>query len=151
MGRTQIRRLEMSKELTLFDNFWSNFPSSVFESPELFKGLPDGFEKIMNGKCDFEEMDDRYEIELEVPGVKKNEIDVNLQNDILTVSWSRRRDEKKGLLKKKTIERSEGSFSRSFSVRGADSDRISAELKSGVLKLNLPKEDDFKPRRIQIN
>ncbi len=141
----------MSKELTLFNDFWSDFPSSILESRQFFNDLPEGFEKIVNGKCDFEDRDDRYEIELEVPGVKKKEIEISLQNDTLTVSWSRKRESKKGLLKKNILERSEGSFTRSFSVAGADADKITAELDSGVLKLHLPKKDDYKPRRVQIN
>ena len=48
---------------------------------KLFQDSPEDFIRIMNGKCDFEELDDKYHIELEVPGIKRNEIEITLNND----------------------------------------------------------------------
>lgn len=106
--------------------------------------------KILNGKCDFEETDDKYVIELEVPGVKKDEINLNLKNDILTISWYSKKESKSDKGKSK-YERREGSFTRSFDVEGSDTDKIEAELKSGILKVTLPKHESTKPKKIQIN
>ncbi len=141
----------MGKELALFKDFWSDVPSVFDYHKNLFRGFPDDFTKIMNGRCDYEELDDRYRIELEVPGIRKNEIDITVNNDLLKISWSRTRENRKGFMKKSKYERSEGSFSRNFQVTGADSNKISAELKDGVLRVEIPKQDDFKPRQIKIN
>ena len=141
----------MSGELKLFKNFWNDVPSVFDYNKKLFQDSPEDFIRIMNGKCDFEELDDKYHIELEVPGIKRNEIEITLNNEILKIAWSRKRENKRGLLKKTKYERSEGSFNRSFNVAGAESDKISAELNDGILKVDLPKKEDFKPKQIKIN
>jgi len=149
----------MSNNLIKRD-FWNTIPKwetalqdafPVFlGNKNLFKGFDPGFEKILNGKCDFEESDDRYVIELEVPGVKKDEINISLKNEVLTISWSSKKENKDGKGKSR-YERSEGSFTRSFDVEGSDAEKIDAELKNGVLKITLPKHEMSKPKKIQIN
>ncbi len=141
----------MRKDLALFNDFWDEVPS-LFEKGRnaLFSGFSNEFDKILNGKCDFEELDDRYHVELEVPGVKKDEINLSLKNDILTISWNRKREEKKEKSKRKSYERSEGSFTRSFNVDSADPEKINASLKDGVLKIELPKHENAKPKKIEI-
>jgi HSP20 family molecular chaperone IbpA len=70
----------MSKALSLFHDFWNDFSSPIASGRGVFSrglhghfsGTNHDFDAILSGKCDFEERDDRYEIELEVPGVKKN-------------------------------------------------------------------------------
>ena len=141
----------MSGELKLFKNFWNDVPSVFDYNKKLFQDSPEDFIRIMNGKCDFEELDDKYHIELEVPGIKRNEIEITLNNEVLKIVWSRKRENKRGLLKKTKYERSEGSFNRSFKVAGADSEKIAAELKDGILKVDLPKKEDYKPKQIKIN
>jgi len=121
-----------------------------FGNRNLFKGFDPGFEKILNGKCDFEETDYRYVVELEVPGVKKDEININLKNEVLTVSWYSKKESKNGKGKSR-YERNEGSFTRSFDVEGSDAEKIEAELKNGILKITLPKHEMSKPKKIQIN
>jgi HSP20 family protein len=129
-------------------NLWDGFPA-FFEGRDLFKGYSADFDKVLNGKCDFEEDGDKYTIELEVPGVKKEEINLSLKNDILNIYWSRK-SEKHGGTKKSRYERSEGSFTRSFDVEGVNPDKIEAELKNGILKIILHKEESFKPKKIEI-
>lgn len=114
----------------------------------LFKGWNDDFDKIVNGRCDFDESDDGYSIELEVPGVNRDEIEISLKNDNLTISWSRKAEKKRDKKRKRHYERREGSFSRSFYVEGADVDKINAELKKGLLKIILPKIDSARPKKI---
>jgi len=128
--------------------FWNDLPS-LFGGRDLFSGFRGDFEKILNGRCDFEEDDEKYYVELEVPGVKKEEIDIGLKNDVLTISWKREKEEKRGL-KNSTYERREGSFTRSFNVEGADASNINAELKNGILKISLAKHENAKPKKIEI-
>jgi len=52
---------------------------------------------------------------------------------------------------KSKYERYEGNFTRSFEVEGADQEKIEAELKNGILKIVLPKTENIKPKKIQIN
>jgi len=130
-------------------NFWNRLPST-FSNFWNFPTFKTEFDKILSGKCDFEEENDNYVINLEVPGVKKDEISINLKNDLLTIGWSRT-SEKKNTGGKNFYERNEGSFSRSFHVEGSDVNRIEAELKNGVLKILVPKLENCKPKNIQIN
>ena len=87
----------MNRDLAIFNNFWNDVPS-IFDKKgrSLFSGFSSEFDKILNGKCDFEELDDKYVVELEVPGVKKDEINITLKNDTLTISWSRTNEKKGG-------------------------------------------------------
>lgn len=133
----------------LIRNEFGTFIPDFFKANSLFKSDSD-FEKILNGRSDFEEDDEKYTIEIEVAGVKKEEIDISLKNDLLTVNWSRKKESKK-LLGKSKYERISGSFSRSFNVEGSDPNKIEAELKNGVLKVVLYKNDNFKPVSIKIN
>lgn len=132
----------MSKDVTLFDRFWNDVPS-VFQAGG-------DFDRILSGSSDFESFDDHYEISMEVPGVKKDEVGIELQGDELVVSWSRSREKKKGLGKRSRFERREGSFTRRFHVDGADQSKVTAELKNGVLTLNVPKRAEYQPTRIAI-
>ncbi|HNZ25738.1 MAG TPA: Hsp20/alpha crystallin family protein [Spirochaetota bacterium] len=139
----------MSKELLKRD-FTDIFPSFFNEGAKWLRGFNSEFDKILNGKCDFEDRDNEYYIELETPGVEKNEININFKNDNLVVNWSRTREEKKGKSDKSRYERSSGSFQRSFNVEGADFEKIEAELKNGVLKITIPKLEKVKAKQITI-
>ena len=103
----------MSKELLKRD-FTDIFPSFFNEGAKWLRGFNSEFDKILNGKCDFEDRDNEYYIELETPGVEKNEININFKNDNLVVNWSRTREEKKGKSDKSRYERSSGSFQKNF-------------------------------------
>ena len=138
----------MNKDLVKND-FNSIFPSFFDDGFRLLKGFGSEFEQILNGKCDFEESENEYVVELEVPGVKKEEIDISLKKETLTINWNRK-NEKKSKIGKSKYERSEGSFSRSFSVEGANSEKIEAELKNGVLKIVVPKLEKVKAKNITI-
>lgn len=139
----------MNKELIKKD-FTDIFPSFFNEGAKWLRGFNSEFDKILNGKCDFEDRDNEYYIELETPGVEKNEININFKNDNLVINWSRTREEKKGKSDKSRYERSSGSFQRSFYVEGADFEKIDAELTNGVLTITIPKLEKVKAKQITI-
>lgn len=90
-------------------------------------------------------------IHAELPGMKKDEIDVRVENNVLTVRGQKeRKDEVKeeGYFR---TERTYGTFSRSFSLPSTvDASKISAEYKDGVLTLNVPKAEEAKARQIDV-
>lgn len=96
---------------------------------------------------------DSYELDAELPGFKKEDIHLSIENDCLTISAERKlnKDEKQPNFVKR--ERFYGSCSRSFDLTGIDVDKISAAYVDGVLKLTLPKESEEVPvsRSIQIS
>jgi HSP20 family protein len=139
----------MNTGLTLIDDFFEGLPSLFrHEERDLFP-YSDEFARILNGRSDFEELDGHYVIEIEVPGVKKDEIEISLKKDRLNVMWHRKR-EKKNKIGRKRYERAEGSFNRSFYVEDALPDQISAELKDGVLKITVPKKETGKSKNFKI-
>ena len=99
---------------------------------------------------DITENDKEFLIKAELPEVKKEDINIDVNNGILTLSgerYSETRDEKKH-----RIERSYGSFSRSFSLPdNVNESGISAESKDGMLYLHLPKTEAEKPKKIKVH
>lgn len=131
---------------TLFDH---PLPSLVGSFDDFFHA-PQHLESYFDKSYDFEESDSEYTIELEVPGVDKKDIRIDLKNDLLAIRWTRKWEKKK-LFGTSRYESSEESYSRSFAIPGADSDGIKAELKKGVLKINVPKRESYQPKRIEVN
>ena len=90
-------------------------------------------------------------IHAELPGMKKEDIDIRVENNVLTVRGKKERKEEvkeEGYFR---AERSFGSFSRSFSLpTTVDVKKIAAEYKDGILTLSLPKAEEAKPRQIEV-
>ena len=96
---------------------------------------------------------DSYTLEAELPGFNKEDIDIAVKDDVLTISASHseeKNDDSKGYVFR---ERHSGSYSRSFDSTGIDEENISAQYKDGILSLNLPKVKEVKqePRKIALN
>lgn len=101
--------------------------------------------------ADIVERDDEYLIKAELPGVKRDDIDVNLENDVLTITGERKLEEAKETDKTHRVERFYGRFSRSFRVPDdVDTGAIRAECQEGVLQLHLPKTKSKKPETVKI-
>lgn len=97
---------------------------------------------------DIYENDNEILLHADMPGVKKKDISVNIDNGTLSLSGVRRFDNK-GV--SKWEEFSDVEYVRSFSVpQSIDVERVEAELKDGVLKLHLPKSEVAKPKMIEI-
>ena len=100
---------------------------------------------------DVKETDSEYLMEVELPGLSEKDVEVKLDNTLLTISS--RKEEKKEENKNGYImrERRSSSFARSFVLpEGIDSEKISAEFKNGVLNLSFPKSPAAKPKTIEV-
>ena len=87
----------------------------------------------------------------EIPGLRKEDIDVHVENNVLTIRGKKKRNEKVNEDGYFRSERAYGSFSRSFSLpNNVDEAKIHAEYKEGVLTLRLPKAEEAKPRQIEV-
>jgi HSP20 family protein len=90
-------------------------------------------------------------IHAELPGMKKEDIDIRVENNILTIRGKRERKEEVKEDGYFRSERAYGAFSRSFSLPNTvDVKKIGAEYKDGVLTLSLPKAEEAKPRQIDV-
>lgn len=97
------------------------------------------------------ENDSEYTIKADLPAVKKEDIDVNVENGVLTISGERRIEKSSDDEKEHRRETFYGSFTRSFSLpENADADAISAESKDGVLVVHVPKAKVEKPKSVSI-
>jgi HSP20 family protein len=99
---------------------------------------------------DVRSSEDRVLFYFDVPGVKKEDIEITLENGVLTVKGSRKFDP--GTAKEQLLlGRSYGTFTRSFSLpENMDDEKLTANLTDGVLAVEIPKLQKAKPRRIQI-
>jgi len=99
--------------------------------------------------ADVEETDDAYVVELELPGVKKDDIEISLSGRRLVVSGERKEKERVGILRRR--ERTVGRFACEVTVPGdVDEDAVEAHLDGGVLTVRLPKPERDRLRRIEI-
>src|SRR5436190_23850739 len=99
----------------------------------------------------FEDKDNVY-VRAELPGMKKEDIDVSLHNGILSISGERKNQEE---LKDSEVYRAErfvGRFQRTVSLPTAvAADKIKAQYKDGILSVTLPKAEEAKPKHIDVN
>jgi HSP20 family protein len=96
---------------------------------------------------------DKHEIVLraELPGLKREEIDIRVENSTLTLRGERKRDTEVKQDQYHRVERSYGAFSRSFSLPSTVSaEKVSATFADGILTITLPLREEAKPRQIQV-
>jgi len=102
---------------------------------------------------DFEiqEMQDRYVFKGDLPGLEESDIDISVSGNRLTIGGKREAEQKDENANYYCYERSYGSFSRSFTLpQGADVEHIRADLKNGVLTVDVPKVAQAQPRKIAL-
>ena len=91
-------------------------------------------------------------VKADLPDIKPEEIDVRVENNILTIRGERKIEKKVNESNYLRVERTFGSFSRSFSLANTvNSEAIKAEYKNGVLTLTVPKREEAKPKQIKVN
>ncbi|MCP4106996.1 MAG: Hsp20/alpha crystallin family protein [Desulfobacteraceae bacterium] len=106
----------------------------------------------LNPAVDVYENDSSYVISAELPGLDKENISVDLKDRVLTLRGERSCEDEKKEDKYFRKERAYGKFQRVFTLPGGvDSKKIAAEYKDGVLKVNIPKTEEVKPKKITIH
>ena len=90
-------------------------------------------------------------VKADLPDVKPEELDIRVENNILTIRGERKFEKKVDEKNYLRVERSYGSFSRSFALANTvNSEAIKADYKDGVLTLTIPKREEAKPKRIKV-
>ncbi len=99
--------------------------------------------------ADVEESDDAYLVEIELPGIKREDVSVEVSGRRLSVSGERKERERVGILRKRT--RSVGRFQYQVTLPGqVDEARVAASMDAGVLTVHVPKAASERPRRIEV-
>lgn len=100
---------------------------------------------------DIKEEPEHFVIHADLPGVDSKDIEINLENGILTLKGQRIAETQETAKQYRRVERVRGTFLRRFTLPDvADADKVSAKCKDGVLEVILPKREATKPRRIAI-
>ncbi|MES4786751.1 MAG: heat-shock protein Hsp20 [Nitrospiraceae bacterium] len=100
---------------------------------------------------DIAEDEKEYVIKAELPEVRKEDVKLTIQDDVLTISGERKSEKEEKGKKYHRVERAYGSFLRSFTLpEDADGTKVSADYKDGVLKVHLPKSEKAKPKAIEV-
>lgn len=127
------------------------------EMNRLFSGTfsRGGQDEIMRGawspQVDIFENKDQIVLEAELPGMKAEDVNISIENNVLTLYGERKFEKKDEQDNFHRVERSYGSFTRSFTLPPTvSSESADAEFENGVLRLTLAKREEAKPRRIEI-
>ena len=100
---------------------------------------------------DITEDEKEYVVKAEIPEMKKEDIKLNVQDDLLTITGERKYEKEEKGKKYHRVERAYGSFMRSFTLpEDADGSKVSAEYKDGLLKVHLPKSEKAKPKTTEV-
>jgi len=104
-----------------------------------------------NPSVDIYENKDQIVLEAELPGMNREDFDLTVENNVITLRGERRFEKRDESDNYHRVERSYGSFSRSFTLpQTVTGESATAEYKNGVLRVTLPKREEVKARRIEV-
>lgn len=141
-GNTQVSRPDRFSELERLNRQFSDYLATWGRLPGL---LAEGFTPL----ADLEETSEAFTIEVELPGVKKDDLDIEVAGRRLTVTGERKERQRVGILRRR--ERTVGRFHCEVVLPGdVEEDGVEACLDEGVLTVRLPKPAADRPRRIEV-
>lgn len=99
-------------------------------------------------KCDIYEQDNEYKIEVDIPGFDKKDIDIQVNDDYLTIVAKKESETKDETKKYIHNERRYGKVERSFYLKGIDQDNIKAKMDNGTLYITIPKQEEKESKKV---
>lgn len=133
-----------------FEDLWRR-AFSLF-GPSLFPEMRLTEHEMISPSVDIYEEGNDLVLKADLPGIKKDDISIGLTDNVLTISGSKKKEEKVERENYYRYERSSGSFSRRFELpEGIDPDKIKAHYDNGVLELRIPKTEEAKKHSKKIN
>ena len=128
------------------------FPARLSSLADLFFGNSRGEEaKAWTPAVDVSEDEHSYRITAELPDVPSGDVKVVVKDGVLTLRGERKNEKKTEGTKYHLVERTYGSFQRSFTLpKDANGEKVSAEFKNGILLVTVPKREEVKPREIEV-
>ncbi len=145
-----IIRWEPARELQSIQQEMNRLFGTLFDSPTGAGG--GGALRRWIPAMDLAEESDHYVLRADLPGLREDEVSVELEDNVLTISGERKsehEERKQGLYR---VERGSGAFSRSLTLpEGVDPESIQARFDKGVLEVRVPKPEQRKPRRVAIS
>lgn len=136
---------------------WNEFdPFRVMENLLRYEGFPEAAvnrrtEAAFAPHFDVKETKDSFLFKVDLPGVKEEDVEISVTGNRLSISGKRDAEEHQEGDNFYLVERNSGSFTRTFTLpESADTEKVKASLKDGVLTLVLPKRTESQPRRISL-
>jgi HSP20 family protein len=134
---------------------WGNLQehmSRLFEDT-LFRGRTDGSAlTTWAPRADIYETEGELVVKVDLPDVNEKDLDIRVENNILTIRGERKFEEKVSQDNYLRVERAYGSFSRSFALGNTvNTEAIKAEYHNGVLTVRVPKREEAKPKQIKVS
>ncbi|MET0764360.1 MAG: Hsp20/alpha crystallin family protein [Blastococcus sp.] len=117
----------------------------LWESGVATDGATEGWVPL----ADIEETDDAYVIEMELPGVKKDDVDIEINGRELTVSGEVKEKERAGILRRRTRKVGEFHYAVTLPME-IDAENVKADLDDGILSITVPKSQKAKSRRVTV-
>ena len=113
---------------------------------------PGLFDRNMAPALDMVENTDDFVVTVDLPGVSQENVDLSVADNVLTIKGEKTGDSESEDSNYYRKESWEGSFQRTVSLpQGVDADNVHAEMRDGVLSITLPKREEAKPRKINVN
>jgi HSP20 family protein len=141
-----IVRWEPLRELSSLQTEMNRLFNTVFDTP-----VADGGARRWVPAMDLVETADAFVLRADLPGVRQEDVKIEVEDNLLTVSGERAAEHESRGEGFYRLERAFGSFSRSLTLpKGIDSEAVAASFTNGVLEVRIPKPEQAKPRRIEI-
>jgi HSP20 family protein len=145
---TQIVRFSPTSEIRRFQREMDSLLGQFFDAP----GAAQHKDANWTPRVDVRETEHAFTVQMDLPGMKREDFQIDYHEGTLSVSGERRIEDKSEGEACIRIERSYGSFYRAFTLaKTINADAIEATYENGVLTLTLPKAEEVKPRRISVN
>lgn len=136
---------------SLLDRFEREMERSLESMRRLIRPEEETAAAVWAPSIDIKEEADRYVVQADLPGVKPEDIEVTLQNGVLTIKGERQTEAKEEKENYRRIERFYGSFFRRFTLpETVEEEKIEANYDKGVLTISIPKKPEVQPKKISV-
>jgi len=140
-------RWNPAREMDHFQRDMNRFFSNHWGEREATENIAGNWTPAVN----IFEDDDQYSVAVALPGLSQDDVTVNVENNMLTISGERELEHEEQREHYARIEQHYGSFNRSFTLPSTiDVGKIEAKMKDGVLSISLPKREETKPKSIAV-
>ncbi|HWI07605.1 MAG TPA: Hsp20/alpha crystallin family protein [Solirubrobacteraceae bacterium] len=144
-------RWDPVREIDTLQGEMNRLFSSFFDTPTARPGNGSSPARRWLPAMDLIETGDHFVLKADLPGMSEADVNIELENNVLTVSGERKAEHQDKQAGYYRLERATGAFSRSLTLpEGIDADAVSATFDKGVLEVRIPKPAQAKPRRVQI-
>ena len=142
-------RWEPARELHSLQQEMNRLFNTFFDAPVAGNGTAGGRRWVP--AMDLVETDEHFVLKADLPGLAESDVNIEVEDNVLTVSGERKaehEDKREGYVR---VERAYGSFRRSLTLpEGVDPEAVTASFDNGVLEVRIPKPEERKPRKVEI-